>query len=216
MRHRPVSKTSSEKRRPGRPVEFDRTAALHAAMIHFWRYGYEGSSLSDLTEAMDISKPTLYAAFGDKEKLFREAVVAYTSLRAEAYDAALALPTAKEAADAWLRLTGGVTPAKGSPPGCLIVLGALTPSGDTALLRDELTHIRRQGTLQLRDRLRRARREGDLPLSVDPDVLAEYLAALANGMAVQSASGVSPKQLNAIVDLAMEIWPQQSSIAPKR
>jgi AcrR family transcriptional regulator len=176
-------------------------------MLHFWRYGYEGSSLSDLTKAMDISKPTLYAAFGDKMSLFREAVTAYTLLRAKEYTDALALPTAREVADAWLRLTGGVTPTEESPPGCLLVLGAVAGIGDTAVLREELAGLRRQGTIDLRKRFRRAQRQGDLPESVDPDVLAEYLASLANGMALQSASGVSPKELNRVVDLVMANWP---------
>jgi AcrR family transcriptional regulator len=206
MRNSAISERSV--RRPGRPVEFDRATALHAAMLHFWRYGYEGSSLSDLTKAMDISKPTLYAAFGDKMSLFREAVTAYASLRAKEYASALALPTAREVADAWLRLTGGVTPTEGSPSGCLLVLGAISGNGDTAVLREELASLRRQGTLDLRKRFRRAQRQGDLPASVDPDVLAEYLASLANGMALQSASGVSPKELNRVVDLVMANWPK--------
>jgi AcrR family transcriptional regulator len=77
-----------ERRGPGRPRGFDRSAALHAAMLVFWNYGFEGTSFTDLTEATGMSKPTLYATFGDKVSFFREAVVAYTALSAEAYEEA--------------------------------------------------------------------------------------------------------------------------------
>ncbi len=97
-------------------------------MLIFWEKGYEGSSLSDLTDAMEISKPTLYAAFGDKEGLLREAVRAYVGLRAADYAAALGRRTAREVAEAWLRLTGGVREESHVPPGCLLIQGALVGS----------------------------------------------------------------------------------------
>ncbi len=198
---------AAPKRLPGRPPEFDRAVALQAAMLVFWRYGYEGSSLTQLTEAMGISRPTLYASFGDKVSLFREAVIAYTSLRAQAYTEAMNLPTARGVAEAWLRLTGGVTRSPGAPSGCFIVQGALVGSADSDCLRGELADIRQGATVQLTERFQRAQLEGDLPSDVDAGTLAEYLASLASGMAVQSASGSSPEQLHRVVDLAMANWP---------
>ena len=197
----------TEKRLPGRPREFDRNTALRAAMLVFWRQGYEGASLADLTEAMEISKPTLYAAFGDKEGLLREAVRMYLGLRAEEYAAALNLPTVREVAEAWLRLTGGVRNEAGVPPGCLLVQGALVGSQASRMIQEEIASIRNEGTRQLEQRFLRAKREGDLPGIWEPAPLAQYLSALASGLAVQSSGGVSPEVLNEAVDQVMTNWP---------
>ncbi len=200
--------TAMEARRgPGRPRGFDRAAALHAAMLTFWKHGFDGTSFTDLTEATGMSKPTLYATFGDKINLFREAVVAYSELNAKTYEEALNQPTAREAVDACLRLARGLDPKPGEPVVCFLVQGALTGSADTQELRDELTALRRQATEQLQMRLARAQREGDLAESVDTAVMAEYFASLAVGLSVQAAGGATPAQLNQVVKMAMAQWP---------
>ena len=176
-------------------------------MLVFWRKGYEGASLSDLTVAMRISKPTLYAAFGDKAALLREAVRAYMNLRAADYTAALGRSSTREVAEAWLRLAGGVRDETDVPPGCLLVQGALVGSEASRSIQDELAAIRNEGTRQLRKRLQRAKREGDLPGSWEPGPLADYLSALASGLAVQSNGGVSSAVLNKTVDQVMANWP---------
>lgn len=196
-----------EKRAPGRPREFDRDTALRAAMLVFWGQGYEGASLADLTEAMGISKPTLYAAFVDKEGLLREALHMYLDLRAKDYTAALKRSTVKEVAEAWLRLTGGVRKEADVPTGCLTVQGALVGSPASRVIQDELASIRNEGTRQLERRFERAKQEGDLPGTWEPGPLAQYLSALASGLAVQSRGGVSPKVLNEAVDQVMANWP---------
>jgi AcrR family transcriptional regulator len=196
-----------ERRGPGRPRGFDRSAALHAAMLVFWNYGFEGTSFTDLTEATGMSKPTLYATFGDKVSFFREAVVAYTALSAEAYEEALNRPAAREAVEACLRLARGLDPKPGEPIGCFVVQGALTGSADTQELRDELTAVRRQATQKLQTRLEQAKREGDLPQTVDVAVMAEYFSSLAVGLSVQAAGGSTPEQLNKVVTMAMAQWP---------
>ena len=206
--------STKERRRPGRPREFDRETALRAAMLVFWGKGYEGSSLSDLTDAMEISKPTLYAAFGDKEGLLREAVRAYVGLRAADYAAALGRRTAREVAEAWLRLTGGVREEFDVPPGCLLIQGALVGSEASRQVQCELAAIRNAGTKQLEKRLQRAKREHDLPGSWQPGPLAQYLSALASGLAVQSSSSVSSTVLNRTVDQIMENWPSPRKRKP--
>jgi AcrR family transcriptional regulator len=197
----------TEKRNPGRPREFDRDTALRAAMLVFWRQGYEGASLADLTEAMAISKPTLYAAFGDKESLLREALRTYLGLRSEQYAAALNRPTVREVAEAWLRLTGGVRQEDDVPPGCLLVQGALVGSQTSQVIQEEFASIRNEGTKQLEQRFHKAKQEGDLPGTWEPGPLAQYLSALASGLAVQSSGGVSCEVLNKAVDQVMENWP---------
>lgn len=203
----PIPVQSAAKRAPGRPREFNREDALHAAMMLFWRQGFEGTSLSELTAAMGISRPSLYAAFGDKASLFREAVLAYTHRTAELFAAALALPTAREVAETWLRLAGHLAPEPDAPTGCMILQGALVGSADTADLRAELTAVRRAATDDLAQRLRRAAAEGDLPPGADPNLLAEYLTAVAVGMKIGSVDGVSPQRLEEIATLALTHWP---------
>ena len=204
--------TVTEKRPPGRPREFDRDAALRAAMLVFWRYGYEGASLADLTEAMEISKPTLYATFGDKEGLLRESLRMYLGLRADDYAAALNRSTVREVAETWLRLTGGVRKEDDVPPGCFTVQGALVGSQASRLIQEELASIRKEGTRMLEQRFERAKREGDLPGTWEPGSLAQYLSALASGLAVQSSGGVSSEMLNEVVDQVMANWPERKSI----
>ena len=177
-------------------------------MLVFWRHGYEGASLADLTEAMKISKPTLYAAFGDKEGLLREALRLYLGLHAEDYVAALNRPTVREIAEAWLRLTAGVREEAGVPSGCFVVQGALVGSKASRVVQDELASIRNEATRKLEQRFERAKQEGDLPGTWESGPLAQYLSALASGLAVQSSGGVSSKVLNKAVDQVMANWPE--------
>lgn len=197
----------SERRLPGRPREFDRKDALRSAMLVFWRYGYDGASLTLLTEAMGVSKPTLYAAFGDKIGLFREAVTAYNALKAEEYLAAFALPTARAVSETLLRLTSGVTVLPDTPAGCLLLQGSLLAGPESEALRAEMVALVLAATARLKERYEQAHRDGDLRGDVDAGTLAEYVAALGAGMAVQSSYGVGPDVLNRVVDLAMESWP---------
>ena len=199
----------TKKRPPGRPREFNRDTALRAAMLVFWRQGYEGTSLADLTEAMAISKPTLYAAFGDKEGLLKEALRLYVGLRAADYAAALDRPTVRAVAEAWLRLTAGVREEVDVPSGCFVVQGALVGSDASRVVQEELASIRSEGTRALERRFQRAKREKNLPGTWEPAPLAQYLSALASGLAVQSSGGVSPAILNKAVDQVMANWPQE-------
>ena len=176
-------------------------------MLVFWRHGYEGASLADLTRAMEISKPTLYAAFGDKEGLLREALRVYLSLRAEDYIAALNRPTVREVAEAWLRLTGGVRDEAGVPAGCFVVQGALVGSQASRVVQEELASIRNDATRKLEQRFERAKQEGDLPGTWEPGPMAQYLSALSSGLAVQSGGGVSREALNEAVNQVMANWP---------
>ncbi len=199
--------TIDERRGPGRPRGFDRSVALQAAMLVFWKHGFDGTTYTNLTAATGMSKPTLYATFGDKVDLFREAVVAYSAMNAATYEEALNRPTAREAVEACLRLARGLAPKPGEPMVCFLVQGALTGSADTQELRDELTALRQQGTELLRGRLERAQREGDLPRTEDAAALAEFVMSLATGMSVQAAGGSTPAQLEQVVAFAMAHWP---------
>jgi AcrR family transcriptional regulator len=176
-------------------------------MLVFWKHGFDGTSYADLTAATGMSKPTLYATFGDKVNLFREAVIAYSELGAQAYEDALNRPTAREAVEACLRLARALDPKPGEPVVCFLVQGALTGSADTQTLRDELTALRWQATGKLQERLERAQREGDLSPTVDAAVMAEYFVSLATGLSVQAVGGSTPEQLNRVVEMVMSQWP---------
>lgn len=191
----------------GRPREFDVDEALERAMRVFWERGYEGASLSELTGAMGIAKTSMYAAFGNKEQLFRRAVERYAAGPAAYAKHALEEPTARAVAEAFLR--GGVqtTTPPGGPAGCLSVQGALATSDAGRPARDVLVAWRSDATLQLEERFRRAVEEGDLPSDADPGGLARYVMTVASGIAVQAANGLGREQLQQVADMALRSWP---------
>lgn len=191
----------------GRPRAFDADEALDKAMRVFWDQGYEGTSLTDLTSAMGITRPSMYAAFGNKESLFRKVVELYAEGPASYGTRVLQEPSARKVATAFLRGAIRATTTPGNPPGCLGVQGSLaaSPSGRNA--RDALTAWRNEGMLKLRDRFQRAVDEGDLPPDSNPDRLARYLMTLANGIAVQAAGGATQDDLRQVADMALGNWP---------
>ncbi|ANZ43353.1 TetR family transcriptional regulator [Lentzea guizhouensis] len=193
--------------RVGRPREFDLDEALEKAMVLFWERGYDGASLTDLTERMGISRKSMYAAFGNKEELFRKALQRYSDGTVTYIVEALQATTAREAAE--LFLTGSVcaNTRPGSPAGCLGVQGALAAGETGQIARDILVDWRAQGQAHLRDRFARAVREGDLPADADPDLIARYVMTVANGMAVQAAGGATREQLLRVADAALRNWP---------
>ena len=193
--------------RLGRPRAFDTDRALEGALKVFWRMGYEGASLPQLTKAMGINRPSMYAAFGNKEELFRKVVDRYSSGACTHITKALSQATAREAAESLLRGTAEQLSDSKHPAGCLLVQGALACGADAACARKELTARRAMGEAAVRKRFERAVREGDLPRSADPADLARFIATVQQGMSVQAASGASRKQLLQVADTAMRAWP---------
>ncbi|MFB7598096.1 TetR/AcrR family transcriptional regulator [Streptomyces sp. NPDC056160] len=193
--------------RIGRPRGFDADEALEQAMRVFWEKGYEGAGLTDLTGAMGITRTSMYAAFGNKEDLFRKALERYTEGPASYAARALEEPTARQVATAFLDGSVRATTRPDCPAGCLGVQASLA-AGDTAgHARDALIAWRNEGTARLRDRFRRAVTEGDLPPDTDSGQLARYLMTVANGIAVQAASGVTHDDLRQVADMALRNWP---------
>lgn len=192
----------------GRPRSFDMDQALDRALQVFWRKGYEGTSLSDLTGAMRINRPSLYAAFGDKEALFRKALGRYDEGPAAYVREALNEPTARGVVEKLLRRAADSLSNPRNPPGCLNVQGALACGGGAEPVRRELAMRRAASEAAIRQRLRQAQAEGDLPPDANPTDLARYIATVLQGMSVQAAGGATHAQLQRVIKTALRAWPQ--------
>jgi AcrR family transcriptional regulator len=191
----------------GRPREFDPDRALDIALQVFWRRGYEGASMADLTEAMGITKPSLYAAFGNKEELFRKALDRYVDGPIGYVQIALAKPTAREVVEQLLFGAADAVTDPNHPPGCLAVQGALSCGEAAESIKQELMARRANGEQNLRLRFERAITEGDLPRDADAADLARYISAILQGMAVQAAGGANREQLRKVAQLTLRTWP---------
>lgn len=191
----------------GRPREFDAEKALDKALKVFWRKGYEGASLSDLTEAMGINRPSLYSAFGNKDALFRKAMDRYVEGPARYVREALDEPTAKKVAEKLLYTGIELVTDPRSPRGCFMVQSALACGEEGDAVRRELTKQRLALEKGTRERFERAKAEGDLPADSDPAALAKLLTTISNGMAVQAAGGATREELCAVAKLALSSFP---------
>ena len=191
----------------GRPREFDIQNALDAALLLFWRHGYEGTSLAALREAMGINMPSLYAAFGNKELLFKKALDRYLQKPASYLPKALGEPTARRAVEKLFRGAIDMVMNPRHPDGCLLVQGALAAGPAAASIRQELSLRRAAAEAAVRRRLERAIAEGDLPASVHAAPLARYILTVLWGLSVQAAGGATRAQLKEVTNLAMRCWP---------
>ncbi len=187
----------------GRPRAFDEETVLDRAAEVFWRHGYEGASLTALTSAMGINRPSLYAAFGNKEQLFQRAFARYHETQVARARAALDQPTAYAAVEAFLRASADGLTADDHPAGCLSIQGGLACSAENARIAEILAAGRAATESALEERLSRASEEGDLPDGVDARSLARFVMALSEGHAVHAAAGASREDLQRSVDIAM-------------
>jgi AcrR family transcriptional regulator len=193
--------------RGGRPRAFDLDRALEQAMRVFWRKGYEGASLADLTQAMGINRPSLYAAFGDKEALFRKALDRYDTGPSAYVQEALEEKTAFAFVERLLLGAARAQTKAGGPQGCLMVQGALASGDSATVIREELRRRRTAGEALVRRRLQQARASGDLPRDAVPADLARFVVTVIRGMAVQAASGTTRGQLQRVIRTALQAWP---------
>jgi AcrR family transcriptional regulator len=195
----------------GRPREFDAETALDQAMEVFWRHGYEGATIAQLTEAMGINPPSLYACFGNKEGLLKAALDRYTKLRGVWMDEVVAAPTAREVAERMLMGVADKQTDPANPPGCLLVQGGIACGTGSESVPFELAARRAQNEDQLRDRFVRAKAEGDLKESADPAALARYVSAVAVGMGVMASSGSDREALQQVASVAVQAVEAQSA-----
>jgi AcrR family transcriptional regulator len=195
----------------GRPREFDAETALDQAMEVFWRHGYEGATIAQLTEAMGINPPSLYACFGNKEGLLKAALDRYTKLRNVWMDEVVAAPTARDVAERMLMGIADKQTDPANPPGCLLVQGGIACGTGSESVPFELAARRAQNEDQLRDRFVRAKAEGDLKPTSDPAALARYVSAVSVGMGVMASSGSDREALQQVASVAVQAVEAQST-----
>jgi len=196
----------------GRHREFDVEKVLDAVLCVFWRKGYEGASYVDLTEAAGVERPALYAAFGNKEAMFRRALARYEERFLDFIPEALARPTSREVAAQLLYGTADLNTRDCNHTGCLGINGVLAGSDEAEPVRQALIDFRAAGETRLRERFERAQAEGDLPATAKPAALAAFLMAVTHGMAVQAKAGFSREQLQEVAEQALATWPGATSL----
>jgi AcrR family transcriptional regulator len=198
---------TAPRRKTGRPLSFDPDAALIPAMLLFWRHGYEATSMAELTRAMGVTPPSIYAAYGDKKGLFRAAVQRYLTRPQKPVEVIEQARTAEAAArilieGAAIAYTGTETPA-----GCLLASSAIAVSAEADDVREELAAIRRNIEMALRDKIAASIDTGELPEGTDPVVLAAYVMTVIQGLSTLARDGATRPKLQQIAQLAMVVWP---------
>jgi AcrR family transcriptional regulator len=188
----------------GRPISFDKDAALEAAMLLFWERGFEGTSMSDLTQAMGLNPSSIYAAFGDKHALFQLAVKRYMEKRAQYAGKALEEPTLERVVRALFDSTVAFLTAPGHPPTCMTLSGAVGCSVEATPARDIMTEIRKQNEAVMRERFIKARRSGELPKDVNVDDYTRYLSTIIAGLSIQAANGSTKAELKRTARMALQ------------
>jgi len=191
----------------GRPREFCTEQALAQALRVFWEKGYEGTSLTDLTDAMGITRPSLYAAFGNKESLFRKALDLYETEKLCYIRQALDQPTARQVAETMLRGSVDNVMSAGEPHGCMGVITSVACGPESQSVREEVVKRGEAGKKALTERFERAKAEGDLPTHVDAHGLMRVLIALLQGISVQANQGATREELDHLVETGLSLWP---------
>jgi AcrR family transcriptional regulator len=187
----------------GRPISFDREAALEAAMLLFWERGYEGASMADLTRAMGLNPSSIYAAFGDKHALFSLAVKRYMDSRAQYATKALKEPTLEKVVRALFESTVAFLTTPGHPPTCMTLAGAVGCGVEASPARDIMTEIRKRNEAAIKKRFRGARKKGELPENVNIDDYTRYLSAILAGLSIQAANGSTKAELKRTAQMAL-------------
>lgn len=200
-----------EKNPIGRPRKFDLDLALMKALDVFRDKGYEGTSITDLTNAIGINRPSLYKAFGTKEDIFRKAFSLYLSESLDYLEHSLTKPTSYQVVEFLLSETIEILIlADGESKGCFAILSSLSEGLRDIGMQQEISKALSLYTIQLTDRFQKARDEGDIPSSIDPSQLARFISAIHKGLSVQASIGATRAELEAVVDYVLSNWPTRT------
>jgi AcrR family transcriptional regulator len=194
-------------RKKGRPLSFDREAALHQAMLLFWRHGYEATSLNDLTSALGVKPSSIYTVFGDKKRLFLEAVGRYLSGPVTSESIIAHAPNGRDAARGLMQASARGFTGSDTPAGCLLASSAISCSHAASDVRDELAAIRRGIEARLREKIVSSVKSGMLPVNTNAEALAGLTMAVIQGMSTLARDGATRDKLLLMVDAAMQAWP---------
>jgi AcrR family transcriptional regulator len=205
-----MSKKTSSNGRTGRPRGFDEDAALEAAMRVFWEKSYDGATMSELTAAMGINRSSMYAAFGDKEQLFRLAVERYAVGQMSYLHAALRENSFKEVVRTAFKGMVEFLSTPGNPRGCLSVQGALATSTESEPVKQMMVEVRKQGELALRRRIQEAKKDGEIPADINPSDYARFFSLIVGGLAVQSVNGATRAEMQRSVDILLGLLNYQT------
>lgn len=196
----------------GRPLSFDRDKALESAMHVFWQRGYEAASIAELTAAMGITAPSLYTAFGDKERLFLDAIERYVLGPAAGFPRALEEEASAEAAiRRFLEEAAEELTRPCHPRGCMVVMAATNCSEASAHVQAALAKKRAAGDAAIRARIECGIAQGELPADTDAAALAGFYSTVYQGMSMQAKDGASRESLLATAHAAMRAWPARPS-----
>lgn len=202
--------TSTQKRTRGRPRNFDKDEAIKIALDLFRKKGFDNTSISDLTEAMHLNKPSLYAAFGNKEALFSEVLKAYISGPASYFFEVFNETTTKDLVRSLLTKSIEILFYSDYPHGCLIVMSTASEELQKAGIQQTLVTSLMEHQHKLVERFERDRANGELKKEVDPKRLALYVVTLHKGLSLQAINGSSKEEMLALVEQVIELWPSIS------
>jgi AcrR family transcriptional regulator len=188
----------------GRPRSFDENQAIDSAMRVFWEKSFEGTTMTDLTDATGLSRSSIHAAFGSKEGLFLKAVERYKSEQMRYIPKALAEPTLPRAIEALFRGMVNSLSIPGNPKGCLSIHGALACGTDGELVTQVMAKWRRFNENRLKERIQQAQREGELGRDVNAADYARYIATIMIGIGIQAVNGAGRAELTRMVDMTLQ------------
>jgi len=195
------------KRSRGRPRKFDKEVALEIALDLFRRKGFDNTSLEDLTSALNVNKPSLYAAFGNKEQLFQEVLEAYISGPTAYFYEVLNERSSKEVVRKLLTRSIELLFYNESPYGCLIVMSTASEELRKTGIQQKLVSALKEHQQKLAECFEQAKIKGELEKTADPKQLAMYVVTLHKGLSLQAINDSTKQELLALVDQVVELWP---------
>ena len=190
----------------GRPRSFDRDQALDQAMRVFWSKGFVGASMSDLTRAMGIASPSLYAAFGSKEGLYREAIDHYVATHRDVFWGVMQAPTARESVEGLLKNAAWAFTECGGPSGCMVLHTATEAADLSPELAASLCDLRASNADTLAARIEKGIADGDVRPDANARAIADFYATVHKGLSLSARGGASREELDSVVASAMAAW----------